>query len=353
MLVLGLESSCDETAAAIVRDGRETISEVIASQASLHSHFGGVVPEIASRQHASAIIPVIDACLKKARLGWKDIDAIAVTSGPGLVGALLIAVTAAKAIQSVTKKPLYEINHIAGHIAANFLAQPDLQPPFVCLVASGGHSHLVLVEDYTKYKILGRTRDDAAGEAFDKVARVLGLGYPGGPAIERAARSGDPTRYRFPEPKISAHPLDFSFSGLKTQALKQYQQARQAAQREHRPFEEIFSVQDFAASFQAAIVQILVNRTMAAAEFCQCDTIALAGGVAANRLLREAMAGRAAESGKTCFCPPLKLCTDNAEMIAAAGYFEAAAGRLPATTSLNAKPAWRMEARASGQAKGI
>lgn len=348
MLVLGLESSCDETAAALVRDGRETISEVIASQADLHSHFGGVVPEIASRQHATAIIAVIDQCLKQADLTLDDIDTFAVTSGPGLVGALLIAVTAAKALASVTKKPLYEVNHIAGHIAANYLAHPELEPPFVCLVASGGHSHLVYVEDYTKYKILGRTRDDAAGEAFDKVARVLGLGYPGGPAIDRAAKLGDAKRYQFPDPKIANHPLDFSFSGLKTQALTQYQQAQQQAVRENRPFEEVFSVNDFAASFQDAIVRTLVSRTLAAADTCDCEKIALAGGVAANSLLRERLQTAAQEEGKTCNIPPLKLCTDNAEMIAAAGYFEAISGQAPAGSGLNARPAWRMEARANG-----
>ncbi len=348
MLVLGIESSCDETAVAIVENGRKTLSSVIASQAELHSHFGGVVPEIAARQHVSAIIPTLDLCLRKAELELTAIDAIGVTSGPGLVGALLIGVTAAKALASVSQKPLYEVNHIAGHIAANYLAHPELQPPFVCLVASGGHSHIVYVEDYTRYRVIGRTRDDAAGEAFDKVARVLGLTYPGGPAIEQAAKQGDKQRYAFTEAKVSDHPFDFSFSGLKTQALTQYQQAQQRAQREGRALHELFSVEDFAASFQEALISNLVHKTMAAAAECQSSKLVLAGGVAANRALREKFAAATETAGLAFYCPPLSLCTDNAEMIAAAAYFEAAAGTKRADARLNAKPSWRMEIRANG-----
>lgn len=343
MIILALESSCDETAAAVVRDGRVTLGECIASQAALHSRFGGVVPEIASRKHVEAVIPVLRQCLAEAGLGLGEIDAFAVTAGPGLVGALLVAVTAAKALASVCGKPLYAVHHIAGHIAANYIAHPDLEPPFVCLVASGGHSNLVHVRDYADLRILGRTRDDAAGEAFDKVARVLELGYPGGPAIDRCARAGDARRYHFPKPRVEGSPLDFSFSGLKTQALSQYQKARQEAARRGLALDEVFSRADFAASFQESVVEALSERCFAAAALTGCRKIALAGGVAANRALRARLRTRGAAEGFEVYCPEPRLCTDNAEMIAAAAYFQARAGVLPAGPGLNAQPAWKLE----------
>lgn len=336
--ILGIESSCDETAAAVVEDGRKILSSIIFSQARLHSKFGGVVPEIASRKHVEAIVPVISEAIRESGLKLADLDGFSVSSGPGLIGALLVGVSAAKALASVTGKPLYAVNHIAGHISANYLSSSDLEPPFICLVASGGHSHIVLAESFTSYKVIGRTRDDAAGEAFDKVARVLGLGYPGGPAIDKASFGGDPSAYKFPEAKIKDSPYDFSFSGLKTRALSEINSARQKSLSSSLPFDKLFSVKDFAASFQENIAQTLVKHTISAAETFNADKIAIAGGVAANRRLRELMKTRAEERGMRFFMPDMELCTDNAAMIAAAGCFIAKSGKSPSDMRLTAKP---------------
>lgn len=324
-LILGIESSCDETAAAVVADGRVILSNIIASQADFHQQFGGVVPEIASRMHVDAILPVIDQALKAAGTSLPELDAIAVTYGPGLVGALLVGLSAAKGLALVAGKPLIGVHHIAGHMAANFLADPQLEPPFLCLVASGAHSHLVLVEGYQQYRILARTRDDAAGEAFDKIARAVGLGYPGGPLMDIAAQGGRTDAIKLPRTKI-ADSLDFSFSGLKTAALNQLNQLQQAAARQQLTWQDLVPLQDFAASFQQAVVDVLVDHTFLALGHYNLKQLALAGGVAANSCLRRCMAERAAEAGVRLTCPPLVLCTDNAAMIAAAGYFAFQAG---------------------------
>lgn len=340
-LILGIESSCDETAAAVVADGRIILSNVIASQADLHSQYGGVVPEIASRQHVEAILPVIDQSLRDAGVTLSDIDAIAVTAGPGLVGALLVGVSAAKGLAEVSGKPLIAVHHIAGHIAANYLADPALEPPFLCLVVSGGHSHLILVADDGSFQTLARTRDDAAGEAFDKIARAVGLGYPGGPLLDRAAEGGRPDAFAFPKTRFPDN-LDFSFSGLKTAALNQLNQVRQTAARDGVAFEERFCLADFAASFQKAVADVLVEHTQIAAREIGIRKIAMAGGVAANRTLRLQMQVMAQEASLSLTIPPLILCTDNAAMIAAAGYRDYIAGRF-AGRSLNARSSLNLE----------
>lgn len=343
MIVLGIESSCDETAAAVVKDGREILSSVIASQADLHSHFGGVVPEIASREHIKAIVPVISEALTEAGLTLAEIDAIAVTYGPGLVGALLVGVAAAKALSFSTGKPLYAVHHIAGHVTANLLTYPELEPPFVCLVASGGHSHILLVEDPTHYKVLGRTRDDAAGEAFDKIARAIGLGYPGGPKVDKEARGGNPEAIVFPKSKLSGNELDFSFSGLKTAALNFVQKLSQTAKNKGVDIWDLFSRPDFCASYQHAIVEVLVEHTVEAARRCGVDKIAVAGGVAANSALRAEFARAASANALRFFVPPPVLCTDNALMIASLGGFMAMAGFPEADLTLDAKASLRLE----------
>ncbi len=335
VLILGIESSCDETAAAVVADGRRIRSNVIASQADLHSRYGGVVPEIASRQHVGAVLPVIDQALREAGVTLADLDGIAVTAGPGLVGALLVGVSAAKGIAEVCGKPLIAVHHIAGHIAANYLASPDLDPPFLCLVVSGGHSHLVMVEADGSFTTLGRTRDDAAGEAFDKIARAIGLGYPGGPLLDQVGQGGRPDAFTFPRTRFPDS-LDFSFSGLKTAALNQLNQIRQAAERDGVAFADRFCLADFAASFQQAVADTLVEHTRSAARAAGIRRIAIAGGVAANRTLRATMARMAVEEGLELTVPPLILCTDNAAMIAAAGFRDFQAGRF-ADRSLNAR----------------
>lgn len=319
-LILGIESSCDETAAAVVADGRIILSSIIASQADFHKQFGGVVPEIASRMHVEAILPVIGQALQEAGVALEDLSAIAVTCGPGLVGALLVGLSAAKGLALVTGKPLIGIHHIEGHIAANFLADPDLEPPFLCLVASGAHSHLVLVEDYRKYRILARTRDDAAGEAFDKIARALGLGYPGGPLLDRAAAGGRSDAFRLPRTDFPDS-LDFSFSGLKTAALNQLNRLQQQAAQQQLTWQDLVPLRDFAATYQQAIVDVLVDHTFQALDRFGLKRLTLAGGVAANSCLRRCMAERAARTGIKMTCPPLILCTDNAAMIASAGYY--------------------------------
>jgi N6-L-threonylcarbamoyladenine synthase len=325
-VVLGIESSCDETAAAVVVSGRRILSNVIASQADLHRRYGGVVPEIASRVHLEAIIPVIDDALKQADLTLADIDLIAATRGPGLVGALLVGLTAAKGLALATGKPLVGVHHIAGHMAANYLADPDLEPPFLCLIVSGAHSHIVRVDDYATWTILARTRDDAAGEAFDKIARVIGLGYPGGPLLDKAAREGRSDAIALPRTTM-ADSLDFSFSGVKTAALNQLNRLQQQAGQTGQTWQDLVPLQDFAASFQQAIVDVLVDHTFRALAQTGLKRLTIAGGVAANSCLRRRMQEEADKAGIRLSCPPLILCTDNAAMIAAAGYYAWQSGR--------------------------
>lgn len=313
VLILAIESSCDETAAAVVKNGREVLSNVINSQIDIHKRYGGVVPEIASRCHLEAIDPVVDEALSQAGVTLGDLDAIAVTYGPGLIGALLVGVSAAKAIAYAVKKPLIAVHHIRGHIMANFIAHPALEPPFVCLVASGGHSHIVHVKDYTAFEVLGRTCDDAAGEAYDKVARVLGLGYPGGPLIDKLAKEGDSSAVQFPRVKME-HALDFSFSGVKTAVINYLHKLEQAGQ----PYNKA----DIAASFQAAVVDVLCSHTIQAARIVGAQKVALAGGVAANSALRAQMERACAAEGRAFYVPPLTLCTDNAAMIGCAAYYQ-------------------------------
>lgn len=313
IIILGIESSCDETAAAVVKNGREILSNVINTQIEIHKKFGGVVPEVASRRHIENIDFVIDEALEKANVTFDDIDAIAVTYGPGLIGALLVGVSTAKALAYALDKPLVPVHHIMGHISANFVAHNDLKPPFTCLVASGGHSHIVEVEDYNKCKIMGRTRDDAAGEAFDKVARVLGLGYPGGPLIDKLAKEGDPNAVKFPRVKMAGDSLDFSFSGVKTAVINYLHKLEQNG--------ESYNKADIAASFQDAVTDVLCEHTIEAAKRSGSKLIALAGGVASNSALREKMKKEAAKFGIETIYPPPVLCTDNAVMIACAGYY--------------------------------
>lgn len=312
--VLAIESSCDETAAAVVVNGRDVRSNVIASQIDIHKLYGGVVPEIASRKHIEKINQVIEEALAESGKELEDMDAICVTYGPGLVGALLVGVGAAKAISYATGKPLVGVHHIEGHISANYIANPELEPPFLCLVASGGHSHLVVVRDYGKYEILGRTRDDAAGEAFDKVARVIGLGYPGGPKIDKLSKEGNPEAIEFPRASIEGAPYDFSFSGVKSAVLNYINGCKMK--------NISYSEADIAASFQRAVVDVLVNHTMLAVKNVGISKVAIAGGVACNTGLREGMEKACRENGCQFYMPTPVLCTDNAAMIGAAGYYD-------------------------------
>ncbi len=314
VIILGIETSCDETAAAVVVNGREVKSNVISSQIALHTLYGGVVPEIASRKHVEKINQVISAALEEAGVTLEDIDAIAVTYGPGLVGALLVGVSAAKAISYAKQIPLVGVHHIEGHISANYIEHKNLKPPFICLVASGGHSHLVKVVDYGQYEILGRTRDDAAGEAFDKVARAIGLGYPGGPKIDALSKEGNPDAIEFPKAKIVDSEYDFSFSGLKSAVLNYLNQCEMKGQE--------VNAADVAASFQKAVVEVLVEHTILGAKKNGMNKVALAGGVASNSTLREALEKACMENGMESYHPSPILCTDNAAMIAAAGYYE-------------------------------
>lgn len=311
--ILGIESSCDETAAAVVKNGREILSNVINTQIALHKKFGGVVPEVASRRHIETIDNVIDESLKQADMTFADIDAIAVTYGPGLIGALLVGVSTAKALAYALDKPLVPVHHIKGHISANFAAHPSLEPPFVCLVASGGHSHIVNVKDYTEFEVMGRTHDDAAGEAFDKIARVLGLGYPGGPLIDKLAKDGNPKSIKFPRVKMDENSLDFSFSGVKTAVINYLHKLEQNG--------EEYNKADVAASFQDAVTDVLCSHTIEAAKIKNSRIITLAGGVASNTNLREKMTNEAKKCGIDVLYPPPVLCTDNAAMIACAGYY--------------------------------
>lgn len=317
--ILAIESSCDETAAAVVINGRDVRSNVISTQIPLHTLYGGVVPEIASRKHIERINQVIEQALEDADMALEDMDAIAVTYGPGLVGALLVGVAEAKAIAFATGKPLIGVHHIEGHISANYIENKDLKPPFLCLVVSGGHTHLVRVVDYGKYEILGRTRDDAAGEAFDKVARAIGLGYPGGPKIEKAAHEGDPHAISFTRPKVSDGVYDFSFSGLKSQVLNYINGAQMKG-------EEI-NDKDIAASFQQTVIDTLCEHASLAIDEFKMDKFAIAGGVASNQTLRAAMEEMCAKKGVEFYHPSPILCTDNAAMIGAAAYYEYLAGK--------------------------
>ncbi len=312
--ILAIESSCDETAAAVVRNGREVLSNIISSQIALHTIYGGVVPEIASRKHVEKINGCIRAALDEARLTLSDIDVIAVTYGPGLVGALLVGVSEAKAIAFATGKPLIGVHHIEGHIYANFIENKDLEPPFVCLVASGGHSHLVIVRDYCEIEIIGQTRDDAAGEAFDKVARAIGLGYPGGPKIDKAAKEGNPDAYSFPRAQIPEAKYDFSFSGLKSAVLNLINQDKMQGKEINQA--------DIAASFQKAVVDVLVSHGIEACKEYGFDKLAIAGGVASNSQLRQKMEEECERNGIKFYRPSPVLCTDNAAMIGAAAYYE-------------------------------
>ena len=330
--VLALETSCDETAAAIVEDGRRIIANVVFSQIDLHALYGGVVPEIASRAHVEACDRVIDEALKAANMQLSDVDALAVTRGPGLVGALLTGVSCMKGLAYAAGKPLIAVNHIEGHVSANYITHPDLEPPFVCLVVSGGHSHIVRVEDYGEYTLLGQTVDDAAGEAFDKAARVLGLPYPGGPRIDALAEEGDPHALVLPHPHTPGR-YDYSFSGMKTAFLN-------AANKLEMKGEELPKA-DMAASFRHAVVSSLVDKAMLAAHETHAPALALAGGVSANRLLRRMMQEACDKAGLPLYMPRLDLCTDNAAMIASAAYYRLRRGEL-APLTLNAEPGLRL-----------
>ena len=330
--ILAIESSCDETAAAVVRDGREVVSSVISSQIPLHAMYGGVVPEIASRKHVESVDPVVDEALRQAGLALGDVDALAVTYGPGLVGALLIGVSAAKALAYAADKPLIPVNHIEGHVSANYIAHPDLTPPFVCLVASGGHSHIVRVEDYGVYTLLGQTMDDAAGEAFDKAARVLGLPYPGGPLLDKLSREGNPHALALPHVKTPGR-YDYSFSGLKTALINAVHKLRQNGQE--------VPAADIAASFQHAAVELLSDKAVLAAKETGAGTLALAGGVASNSGLRGAMEEKCRRAGLRLVMPPPVLCTDNAAMIGSAAFYRLMRGEV-ASLSLNAEPSLRL-----------
>ena len=318
IVILGIESSGDETAASVVRNGREVLSNVISSQIALHTLYGGVVPEIASRKHIEKINVVIEEALAEAHMTLDDIDAIGVTYGPGLVGALLVGVSEAKAIAYAKNLPLIGVHHIEGHISANYIENKDLEPPFACLVVSGGHTHLVIVKDYGKYEIVGRTRDDAAGEAFDKVARAIGLGYPGGPKIDKVSKEGNPNAIAFPRAKVADSAYDFSFSGLKSAVLNYLNGCK---------MKNIPIVQaDVAASFQKAVVDVLVEHAMHAVEEYGFKKFAIAGGVASNSALRSAMEEACKKRGVAFYHPSPILCTDNAAMIGAAAYYEYLAG---------------------------
>ena len=327
MNILAVESSCDETAVAIVRDGREVLCDCIASQVDLHKIYGGVVPEIASRKHIEAIYGLADQALAKTGLSRDQIDAVAVTYAPGLIGAVLVGVNFAKAAAMALNKPLIPVHHIRGHIAANYIAYPELEPPFLCLVVSGGHTMIIEVKDYTDMNILGTTLDDAAGECFDKVARVLGMPYPGGAALDKAANTGDPAKYDLPRSKPGANPYDMSFSGLKTAALNLIHHAEQVG--------EELDIPSLCAAFSQAVSDALVPRVVRALEETGCRKIAVAGGVAANSRIRQDITAAAEKLGAEVYMPPLSLCGDNGAMIGAQAYYEYLAGNV-ADMSLNA-----------------
>ena len=313
-LILAIESSCDETAASVVKNGRCVLSNIISSQIAIHTLYGGVVPEIASRKHIEKINQVVEAALKEADVTLDDIDAIGVTYGPGLVGALLVGVAEAKAISYASGVPLVGVHHIEGHISANYIENKDLEPPFLCEIISGGHTHLVIVKDYGSFEILGRTRDDAAGEAFDKVARAIGLGYPGGPKIDKLAKEGNPHAIGFPRAHMEDAPYDFSFSGVKSAVLNHLNKCRMTGE----PIVEA----DIAASFQQAVVDVLVDNAIRAAKDYHMDRLAIAGGVASNGALRAAMEAACEKEGIRFYRPSPIFCTDNAAMIGVAAYYE-------------------------------
>ena len=312
--ILAIESSCDETAAAVVRNGREVLSNIISSQIDLHKLYGGVVPEIASRKHIEKINQVIEEALSEAKCTLNDIDAVAVTYGPGLVGALLVGVAEAKAIAYARNLPLIGVHHIEGHISANYIENKELEPPFLCLVVSGGHTHLVCVEDYGKYKILGKTKDDAAGEAFDKVARAIDLGYPGGPKIDKLAKEGDPNAIEFPRAHVGDSVYDFSFSGVKSAVLNYINGCKMKQIEYNRA--------DIAASFQKAVTDVLVDHAMIGVENYGLKKLAIAGGVASNSALRAAMSQACQERGIEFYHPSPILCTENSAIIGAAGFYD-------------------------------
>lgn len=328
-LLLAIESSCDETAASVLRAPRGVLSMAVHTQIPLHRKYGGVVPELASRSHVERVGGVVAKALAESGYTLSDMDALAVTYGPGLVGALLVGLSYAKGLAFAKGLPLVGVNHLFGHIAANYLSYPDLAPPFACLIASGGHSHIVLVEDYCRCTLLGRTRDDAAGEAFDKVARVLGLPYPGGPALEALAREGDPHAFRLHSAFNEGPSLDFSFSGLKTAVINLLHTAQQRGESLHKA--------DLAASFQHAVVHALTEKALRAAREAGVDTLTLAGGVSANLCLRESLESAAQKAGLRFFCPAFSYCTDNAAMIACAGHYALMAGQRH-DLALNANP---------------
>lgn len=334
--ILAIESSCDETAAAVVVNGRTVKSNVIYSQIAIHTEYGGVVPEIASRKHIEKVNQVIEEALKEANYTIDDMDAIAVTYGPGLVGALLVGVSAAKSIAFAKDIPLVGVHHIEGHISANYIENLDLEPPFICLVVSGGHSHLVVVKDYGEYEIIGRTRDDAAGEAFDKVARAIGLGYPGGPKIDKVSKEGNPEAIHFPRAKVDDGVYDFSFSGLKSAVLNYINQCEMKGEK--------ICVEDVAASFQKAVIDVLVDHSMDAVKKYGIKKFAIAGGVASNSSLREAIKKACDDNGYEFFHPSPIYCTDNAAMIGVAGYYEFIKG-VRSGYDLNAIPALKLGER--------
>lgn len=333
ILTLALETSCDETSASVVADGRLILSNVISSQISLHQKFGGVVPEIASRKHIENVMPVVDEALKTAKVELKDIDAIGVTYGPGLVGALLVGVAAAKALAYAADKPLLGINHLEGHIFANFLAHEELTPPFVSLVVSGGHTSLVHIRDYNDFVLLGQTRDDAAGEAFDKIARVMGFPYPGGPHIDKLADSGNPAAIPFPRALTGQDNYEFSFSGLKSAVLNYLNSAAQRHEEINMP--------DVAASFQAAVVDVLLDKAISAVHACKVNKLVLAGGVAANTYLKQELTQRCRQENIGFYYPPLILCTDNAAMIASRTFYRYLTGKYD-SLHLNAVPSLKL-----------
>jgi len=327
MKILAIESSCDETAAAVVEDGRKVISSVVASQVEEHKLYGGVVPEIASRRHAEAIVPVVKNSLEQAELTLKEIDAIAVTYAPGLIGALLVGVNFAKGLSLSTGLPLVPTHHLRSHIASNYISNPDLKPPFLCLVVSGGHSHIVMVEDYTKMRIIGKTRDDAAGEAFDKAARTMGMPYPGGIALDKVAEDGDPFAFKLPRPTVIGSQYDFSFSGLKTAVINLIHNSAQKGIELNKA--------DVCASFRYAVVDCLKTNFLKAAEDLKVDKLVIAGGVSANRLLRSSLQEECDKHGLAFYMPEKSLCGDNAAMVGSQGYYEFLSGNI-ASTDLNA-----------------
>ncbi|WP_457943781.1 tRNA (adenosine(37)-N6)-threonylcarbamoyltransferase complex transferase subunit TsaD [Caproiciproducens sp. LBM24188] len=327
MRILALESSCDETAAAVVEDGRKILSSVVASQVEEHKLYGGVVPEIASRRHCEAVVGVTQQALDEAGMKLEDVDAIAVTYAPGLIGALLVGVNFAKGLAVASGKPLVPVHHLRSHIAANYLTSPELEPPFLCLVVSGGHSHIIEVKDYTDLRVLGRTRDDAAGEAFDKAARAMGMPYPGGVEMDKIAENGNPEAFALPHPSVDGAPYDFSFSGLKTAVINLIHNAEQKGQ--------TLNVPDLAASFRKAVVDCLVKNFVRAAKETGSTKLVIAGGVSANSLLRRRLQQECAQRGWSFYMPLLSLCGDNAAMVGAQGYYEYCSGTI-AGPDLNA-----------------